>query len=482
MIRFRLGMANPRTGIRPRLIAAAVVLALGAAAAARVEAQSPQQPRAPRGYRGLFGGTSVPDPTRTRQELTITTSLVAGYDDNLAAAALGGSSTPNGQEGRDGYLGQGQLDLHYYRGKLERSFMFDGSAYGTGYGDLGVGFVKGGTMSVAGATKVRTRDSFRASQRVSFDPLFTLGALSVLDGLASPAPLPGSNTSTGLTEQRSWSTQTGLDYSLAASRRDTVNVSYGFVARRYPTGDDVPGNSDNHRAAVDLTHPFNRRVSFQTSYDYNYGRYQDADGIRPLTEHTISAGPQIEKVFSRTRRLQLTSSVGAQYVRTLGSVSLRRTPVDYWSPFGEAAVQLDLSRAWDLTLNYRRGTTVLPEVTTESFVTDAFTFGLGGVVGSRLELDASAGLSTGTTAAAAGGRAKNQTLTWSSTARWAFNRRFAATLSYDYYEYEFTNTGDLPSTFPPGSSRNTIRAGVTIWLPLIGNYIAERSGGRSGRS
>jgi hypothetical protein len=458
-----------------------MAVVIGAGMTAPAEAQNPQQPRAPRGYRGLFGGTPMPDPSRTREELSLTTSLSGGYDDNLAAAALGGSSTPPGQA-QDGYLGQGQIDLRYYRGRLVRSFTLEGTAYGVGYGDVGVGFVQGGLLNVSGNTKVRTRDTLQASQRVSFDPLFTLGSLSVLDGVAAPGDLPGSNTTTGLTERRSWTSQTGLDYSLAMGRRDTLNLNYGFGIRRYPEGNDVPGDSDTHRASAGLMHPFNRRVSFQGGYDYSYGRYQDADGLRPLTEHTISGGPLIEKVYSRTRRLQLSSSLGAQYVRTLSSVALRRTMVDYWAPFGEVAAQFDLSRSWDATINYRRGTTVLPEVTTESFVTDGITIGAGGVIGSRLEVEANAGLSTGTTASAAGGEAQNQTITWSSQARWAFNRKIAATLSYDYYKYDFTNVGDLPVGFPPGSSRNTIRVGVTIWLPLIGNYVVERSGGRSGRS
>jgi hypothetical protein len=180
--------------------------------------------------------------------------------------------------------------------------------------------------------------------------------------------------------------------------------------------------------------------------------------------------------------MQISGSAGAQYVQTLSSVALRRTPVDYWAPYGEAAAQFDFSRTWDATVNYRRGTTVLPEVTSESFVTDAISFGFGGVIGSRLEVDTNAGLSTGTTAAAAGSEAQNKTITWSSQARWGFSRKFAVTAAYDYYKYEFSSVGDLPAGFPPGSSRNTIRVGVTIWLPLLGNYVAERPNGRSGRS
>jgi opacity protein-like surface antigen len=479
----RLGVSGLEVAAaRLPLLACAIAIVLVAGAAGPVEAQTSQQTRAPRGFRGLFGGTPTPDPNRTREELSLTSSLSAGYDDNLAAAALGGSGTPSGPAAQDGYMGQGQLDLRYYRGRLVRSFTLEGSAYGTGYGDVGVGFVKGGLVNVSGTTRLRTRDRFQASQGFIFDPLFTLNTLSVLDGGSAPSEVPGSNTTTGLTERRSWSSQTGVDYSWAASARNSLNMSYGFGARRYPDGENVPGDSESHRASAGFTRPFNRRVSLNSNYIYTYGRYRDADGVRPLTEHTISGGPQIEKIFSRTRRLQLSAGVGAQYVRTLSGVALRRTMVDYWTPFGDVAAQFDLSRTWDMTVNYRRGTTVLPEVTTDSFVTDGITVGTGGVIGSRLEVQANAGLTTGTTASAAGGQASNQTLTWSSQARWAFNRRIAATVAYDYYKYEFTDTADLPEGFPPGSSRNTFRVGVTIWLPLIGNYVTERSGGRSGRS
>jgi opacity protein-like surface antigen len=463
------------------LLVGTLVVLHGAAAAAPVEAQ--QQPRShggQRGFRGLFGGGPPPDPNRLRQDLSLTASLLGGYDDNLAAA-VGGSAAPAGQES-GGYLGQSQVDLRYYRGRSGRSFTLDGSAYGTGYDDSAIGFVTGGFIDASGTTRVRTRDTFHAGQRFSFDPFFSLGSLSVLDSVVEPGTLPGSNTTTGLVASRSWSSQSVIDYSWMPSARNDISLNYGFNTRRYTRSDDAPGDSDSHRASAGLTRTLNRRVSLQTSYDYTHGRYQDPDGERPLSEHTISAGPQIEKVFSRTRRLQLTASLGAQYVQTLSSVALQRAKIDYWTPFGDASANLAVSRTWDVGVNYRRGTTVLPEVTTESFVTDALMFGTAGVIGRRLEVDLNAGFSTGTTATAAGGRAQNETLTWSSQLRWAFSRSVAATVSYDYYEYDFTNIGDLPDQFPPGASRNTVRVGVTFFLPLLGNYITERSGGRSGRS
>ena len=469
------------TASRKRLLALAAVAVVGAAIAAPADAQAPQQPRRERIYRGLFGGRPPSDPDRTRQEFDMTTTLTGGYDDNIAAAALG-SGTPSGEASSGGYLGNGAIDFQYFRGRVERSFTLDGGAYGAGYSGTGVSFVKGGQVNVSGTTRLRTRDTFQASQSLSFDPLFTLNPLTPLDSAAAAGPVPGSNTTTGLLERRSWSSTTGMNYTWMASRRNNVGLSYGFAARRYPEGDDVPGDSNTHRASASLSHQFNRRVSLRSAYDFSHGEYQDADGARPLTDHTISAGPQIEKVFSRTRRLQLSTGIGAQYVKTTASIALRRTTVDYWTPFGQLAAVLDLSRTWDMTFDYRRGTTVLPEVTTESFVTDGFGLSTGGTVGTRLVLEANARMATGTTATAAGGRAENRTLTFSSQARWAFGRRVAATVSYDYYTYEFTNVGDLPDFLPPESSRNSVSVGVTFWFPLVGGYVQPRSGGRAGRS
>lgn len=457
-----------------------MVLLLATAAGTPADAQTQQQ-RRPRGFRGLFGGSPAPDPNRTRQELTLTAAILGGWDDNLAAAAVGGGGgglPQPGQTETSGVLGHGQLDVRYYRGRLQRSFTLGGNAYGVGYGDVGVGVSTGGALNMNGTTRVRQRDTFQVSQTVNNDPLFTLNTLGVLAPVQGATPLPGSNTTTGLLERRSWSSQTALDYSLLTSRSNAMNFGYSYGARRYPEGDDLPGDSDTHRASVDVVRSLSRRVSLRSTYNYGYGQYRDAAGDRPLTEHTIAGGPQFEKVFSRTRRLQISAAAGAHYVKTLSSLATvtDRELIDYWTPYGEAAVQFDLSRSWDMNVNYRRGTTVLPEVTTESFVTDAVSIGAGGVVASRLEVDLSAGLSTGASASAAGGQASTRTVTWTSQFRWAFSRSIAATVNYDYYEYKFTNTTDLPEGFPPGMSRNTVRVGVTFWLPLLGNYIAERGG------
>jgi hypothetical protein len=477
----------PLSGSRPavracRLVAGVLVIVLPLIAATPADAQAPTQ-RRPRGYRGLFGSSPASDPSRTRQEFTLTVAILGGYDDNLAAAAVGGGGGGGlpqpGQTQTSGYLGQGQLDARYYRGRQERWFAVGGNAYGVSYGDAGPGVSSGGGVNLSGATRLRQRDTLLVTQTLNNDPLFSLGSLAVLTPVVGSTPLPGSNTATGLIERRSWSSQSLVDYSLLTSRSNVMNFNYRYGARRYPESADLPGDADTHGASASISRSLSRRASVRGSYGFSRGEYQDAGGTRPLTQHTVAGGPQFEKVFSRTRRLQLSAAVGANYTKTLSSLALNRELVDYWTPYGETSLQFDASRAWDLNLHYRRGTTVMPEVTTESFVTDAVSLGAGGVVGSRLEVDLSAGISNGTTAAAAGGQAGNRTFVWTSQFRWAFSRSIAASVDYNYYDYKFTGTTDLPTGFPASLSRNTVRVGVTFWLPLVGNYVAEGRGGRT---
>src|SRR5262245_61107187 len=57
---------------------AGVLLSLAAGSASAPVIEPP-----PRPYRGLFGGGPPPDPARNRQDLTVSGSVLWGYDDSL---------------------------------------------------------------------------------------------------------------------------------------------------------------------------------------------------------------------------------------------------------------------------------------------------------------------------------------------------------------------------------------------------------------
>jgi hypothetical protein len=459
--------SSRRAIILRRLLLASLSVVVSAPAGAQTTPREPQ-----RTYRGLFGGGPSLDPNRTRQELTLTANVVGGYDNNLAAEAVG-SSQP-GIDSPGGYLGTGEFDLRYFRGRLIRSFAIDGNAFVTKYGANGVGLIEGGSVDLSATTQVRRRDRLSVSQHVTYEPLLTLGSFDPLNPVVGPGGAPETSAFAGLAERRSLGTQSGAGYQLSMGRRSSLSLDYGFLSQRYLDSDSTLGNSHSHRAAAGYTRTVNRSLGMRAAYNYSYGRFRDADGVRPLTEQTIEGGPQYSRTLSRTRRLQLSAGVGGQYVRTLTAVAARRTLVDYWTPFASASANVDLMTNWRVRADYRRSTSVLPEVTTDSYITDAVTVGTNTLLGERLDLDLSVGLATGTSAVATGSNATYRTATVATTAQWAFGRRLAALVNYYYYDYRFTNTADLPEGISPATRRHTVRVGVTLWLPLLGQYIENR--------
>jgi hypothetical protein len=446
------------------------------------------QGRVPRSFTGIFGGGAPLDPNRTRQEFTLTANLLAGYDDNLVVGT--GTAPPTGPDAA-GYLGDLQLDFEYFRGKADRSFTVRGGGHGTRYSESSAGFQNDASVGVSGQTRVRRRDQFRADAVFTYDSFSTLGTFEGLEPSLGIDDVPTSTPDARFSDTSSTAGQASLNYAWAVGRSDGIDLQYGFTARRYGASDiataETPGDVDTHRAAVAYSRSLGRFLSIRTAYDYSNAdaeaRIGDLDaepvlGSIPLIEHTITVGPAWQRQVSRTRRVEISASLGAQYVETVtrGEDSVN---VEYWVPSGSATMRVDLGRTWSLWGDYNRGTTVLPQVTSTALTTDAVSLSTGGRLGNRAQLSFTTGWAKGGSNAATGGTDDYTTVLAGTQFQYRLNRRFSATATYSYYEYRFESLSDLPEGFPPTSTRNAVRVGVTIWLPLLGRYVAEpRAAGR----
>src|SRR5262245_21525289 len=112
-----------------RLFALPVLLGLALPVAAT--AQLLERPRRP--FTGLFGGGPPPDPTRPRQELTLTVNLLGGYDDNLSLTGTDTNRPPDPNQDKAGYTRSGDVLLRYWRGTTQRSFEIEGRGYVNSY-------------------------------------------------------------------------------------------------------------------------------------------------------------------------------------------------------------------------------------------------------------------------------------------------------------------------------------------------------------
>jgi hypothetical protein len=456
--------------LRPRLCLGALVAA-GVLAVDRAPADAqPATGRVPRSITGIFGGGPPADPNRTRQELTITANMLFGYDDNLAVANSG--APPAGVQAA-GYLGDGQFDLEYYRGRAERAFTIRAGAHATQYSEASVGFQSDASINVSGVTRVRRLDQFRVSGIFAYDAYSTLGDFESLEPSLGIDDLPTSTSDARFTPTSSFAGQAITSYSWAAGRNDSVDLDYSFTARRYRESTvETPGDIDTHRAAVAYSRAMGRWLSLRTAYDYSNADAEDRLGRIPVVEHSITAGPVWQRRLSRTRRIEVSVAGGAQHVETVTRGDERET-IRYWVPSGSASVRLDLGRTWALWTDYNRGTTVLPQVTTTALSSDTLSVSAGGRLASRLNLSFTTGYARGASDSATGATDDYRSTFLSSQLQWRMGRRFAAVLMHSYYDYAFGEGTNLQEGFLPSSNRHTVRAGVTVWLPLIGRYVGE---------
>ena len=59
--------------------------------------------------------------------------------------------------------------------------------------------------------------------------------------------------------------------------------------------------------------------------------------------------------------------------------------------------------------------------------------------------------------------------------QYAVSRCCSLVTSYSYYEHRILDVAAVPTGFPSDFTRNAVRFGMTVWLPLYGTFPADRS-------
>jgi len=457
-----------------RFLALPIVVGLALPAAAT--AQVLERPR--RQFLGLFAGGPPPDPTRTRQELTLTVNLLGGYDDNLSITDVESGRPPDPNQDKAGYLGIGDVFVRYWRGTTLKSFEVEGRGYVTTYSNTDAGPLQGGSFRVGGTTPWGRRSTVRFDERASFDPLYSLrGGFAPLRDAVGSAGLPGaSNTTFGMFVRDSWGSDSTISADRTFGRRNVLTGDYSFNTRNY--NDDLGGSSKAHRAGASYTYNFDRSAALRMGYTFGHTEIEEVLSgtvfTRPIDEHTIDAGPSYTKRISPTRQLLVSATAGATHVDTLSSQTSQ--PISYWAPYGSGQARLDLGRSWALWGDYARGMTVLDGLTTETYMTDTARVNVGGLVTRIFELVVAGGFANGQAPNGSNSNSHFNTYLVGLQGQVAISRNLAAVVNYSHFDYGFKETTDLPSGLPSTFSRNSIRVGLRVWVPLVGRYVDQNSG------
>jgi hypothetical protein len=414
-----------------------------------------QQPwRSERPYRGLFSGDTGAAPT-LGQQFGVSGMLVSGYDDNLRAEARGGNQATAGIPGDQvaGSLSTGTAMATYSFASEELTFSAAGGGVLRYYPTLEDQFVR---YAMASSTIAYSRDLWSTSTLtvaglVSYRPyLFDSEQLFLGDGegpinAVGDSDLPYIADSYLLHSERVALTQ-------RLSRRTSLR---GFAAYR---GARSRGNSDTfgrRSYGGQLTHTLSQGLNVYAGYT----RRDMRSASRSTNAlHIIDIGASYNRALSFSRQTTLTFSTGTEALRrNAGDLRFRVT--------GQFQLTHEIGRTWRAWLSYHRSV-LASEVWDEPVDADGMTTGVGGLVSRRLQVSAIVrGVlgRTGTAADAPGFDGVRASL----NAGYAFNRFVNFTAMYAYYHHKFDDPTQLAIDLPPTLSRQSLRFGVTFWVPVF---------------
>jgi hypothetical protein len=131
----------------------------------------------------------------------------------------------------------------------------------------------------------------------------------------------------------------------------------------------------------------------------------------------------------------------------------------------DANVSRQFARTWQLTGAYRHGVDYIEGFATP-ILTDGASVSTTGQMSRRVDFLATASYSVGEPVVL--GQTRGFT-TYAANARLrrALNADWAVFGEYLYYYYDFSH-GFVPIGFPPTMSRNSVRVGLMLWVPLGG--------------
>jgi hypothetical protein len=130
------------------------------------------------------------------------------------------------------------------------------------------------------------------------------------------------------------------------------------------------------------------------------------------------------------------------------------------------ALTHQIGRTWAVQANYRRAVGYYIEGLQNRIFTEAYGVTTGGLVNRRTDLSFTASYSTGQPEFT-GTPAAFSTYTGDARLRFALGRSWATYAEYTLYVYSFDKEFVLPAGVPPQFSRNSLRVGFTLWVPMM---------------
>jgi hypothetical protein len=219
-----------------------------------------------------------------------------------------------------------------------------------------------------------------------------------------------------------------------------------------------------HGASAAYSRDVRRNSTLRVGYRYRTGEFGFSN-FGTTTEHGVDIGFSHLKPLSRTRRAELTFSLGSSTVGVPRAAEAADVIGRRYLASGSAAARYEFARTWQVRGSVQRGVEYVPEFTEPVFA-DGFTTSLEGLITRRLDLVMSAGYSRGASALIADSF-ELDTYTGTVRLRYALARSYALYVQAFHYRYESSGEAARLPDARRLIERTGVRAGLTFWVPVL---------------
>jgi opacity protein-like surface antigen len=309
----------------------------------------------------------------------------------------------------------------------------------------------------------RTRVSL--NQNFAYQPTYQFGNLfPSLEGEPVLGQGVPSNLDAAVSRRASWITNSNVGLDRELGRLSSLTLQYGYSQQRFTenpldeNGNPITaGDLTSQQASIRFRRRFTRYMSLRLGYEYIHGVYPFPVDTK-VENHNIDVGVDYARTLSFSRKTSFSFSTGSSIVQTS---QLGRT----FRVTGNAYLSHEFTRDWQGQLSYLRDVGFFGNFGTPIF-SDSVSFRLRGTVGDRMQLSLTTGYLSGQLGLMEGASAFH-TFTGTASMIYALTQLVGLDVSYSYFDYNFEQNASLPPGLRPRFDRNSVRAGVTLWLPLI---------------
>lgn len=430
-----------------RVVASALVVSVCAVASAHAQS--------PRPYNSLFGGAATN--LYRHQELTSQFLLAEGYDTNVLAAQpqsnprgpqIGGAFTSLSAEAhyalKNRYAemtAQGGTDLRYFNSIHEVAPVQHW---------LGAGV----SVPLGRSTTALVNES------LSYTPSYLYGLFANVMQPALGDTVPAA-PNYSVSDRRSYTSNTVMRIDRNVGRRGTWDLRGDYRTTTFLNPTVITPGFETYSAGTHYSFPVSRDARLRLGYDYRRANY--ALGTSPVN-HDIGLGLDYDRALSRSRRTRLGFNFGSSIIEGPPPGRPADPPVRQVRATGNLLLTHQVGRTWTARAAYRRSNQFVEQVSAPVF-TDAVTLTADGFLNRRTDVTAGAAYTVGDVVGRS--RSSFDTRTANVSVRVAITRTIAANVEYLYYYYDFAPTAGLQPGLPNRVNRNSVRVGMTFWVPVF---------------